>query len=120
VKSLVQISKRCKPAFLNPDEVESGIVFEIVFTEVIPKEETKFKTSDRTILTVKNQNRDFRWGINNTTNDKLVDVFGPDSDLWIGQKVKIDKQQQFVAGKTRSVLYGIPLVQKHVTRPEKK
>lgn len=117
---MVEIEKRCKPPFLNPEEVTSGTVFDIRGVEVVPKEETRFRESDRTILTVMNQGTSNRWGLNNTTSDKLVDAFGSNSDDWIGRRLKADKRKQPVAGKDRLVLYGIPVHQHDETLSPKK
>jgi len=116
---MVEIPKRCKAGFIDPELINDGDTVEILDVDVIPKEETKFGKSDRTILAVTLKGNEYRWGINNITNDRLVDTFGGDSSNWIGKKVTIDKQRQIVAGKERNVLYGIPLSQTSVTPAEK-
>ena len=116
---MVQIPKRCKAGFIDPELINGGDTIEILGVDVIPKEETKFGKSDRTILTVKLKGSEYRWGINNITNDRLVDNFGGDSSSWIGKRVQIDKKVQMVAGKERNVLYGVPLVQTAVAPSEK-
>jgi len=115
----VQTVKRCKPSFLDPGDVGDGEVFKIVAVEIVPREDTKFQRSDRTVLTVNRKGILFRWGINNTTHDRCVDTFTTDTEGWISQQIQVDKQLQIVAGKECTVLYGIPLVQEKIMPAEK-
>jgi len=116
---MAQISKRCKAGFIDPELIDDGDKIKILEVNVIDKEDTKFGKTDRTVLTVMLKGEEYRWGINNTTNDRLVDAFGGDSQSWIGKEVAITKRLMIVAGKERNVLYGVPQVQMQVAPSEK-
>lgn len=119
---LVKIPRRGKAPFLTSKHVENDDLVKIVDKPYIQSaEKSKFK-KERTVLTVavKRTGDILRWGINNTTNDRLVDAFGEDGDLWLDKEIKIHKRIENVRGQDRPVIYGIPSTQQQVAPPEEK
>lgn len=83
-------------------------------------EKSKFG-KERTVVTVKVKRTGevFRWGLNTTSNDRLVDRFGEEGDLWVGKEIRVQKRSENVRGQDRSVLYAVPSVQAEVALAEK-
>lgn len=120
--ALVKIPRRGKAPFLTSKHVENDDLVKIVDKPyIVPAEKSQFK-KERTVLTVsvKRTSDILRWGINNTTNDRLVDAFGEDGDLWVDKEVKIHKRIENVRGQDRPVIYGIPSTQQPIAPAEEK
>jgi hypothetical protein len=113
---MVTIPKRGKDPYLTAQHVEDDDLAEIVEAPYIMDAEKSKFGKERTIVTVQLKRTDetYRWGLNNTSNDRLVEAFGGDGDLWLGKTVKIAKRTENVRGQDRSVLYAIPLEQKNL------
>jgi hypothetical protein len=117
--NMVQVPKRCKSSFLKPSDVEKGDIVTILKPPSFQSaDESTFK-KERTIIDVKlnRTGAEYRWGLNNTTNDALVDGFGSDGEAWVNREVRIDKKIKDVKGKEKEVLYGIPQVQEKKKKP---
>jgi hypothetical protein len=112
---MVQIPKRGKPSipFLSFRDVEDGDLAEIIEPPYIQTADKSKFGKERTILTVKllRTNEIFRFGLNTTSNDRLVDAFSSEGNLWKGKQIKILKRSEMVLGRDRYVLYAIPSVQ---------
>jgi hypothetical protein len=110
VNVLGKIPKRGKPMYLKPEDVENDDLATILDPPIIlDAEDSKFK-KERTVITIvltRNKNI-YRWGLNNTSNDRLVDAFGEEGNLWVKKTVKIQKRLEHVSGKERPVLYAVP------------
>jgi len=76
---------------------------------------------ERTVITIKLKRTGelFRWTLNGTSNDNLLEAFGSDGDLWLGKEVKIKKRIMNVRGEDRHVLYATPSMQTKFEPAEK-
>jgi hypothetical protein len=112
---MVQIPKRGKPKipFLSFRDVEDGDLAEIIDVPYIQTAEKSKFGKERTIITVKllRTNEIYRFGLNTTTNDRLVEAFSSEGNLWKDKQIKILKRSEMVLGRDRYVLYAIPSVQ---------
>ncbi len=59
----------------------------------------------------------YRWGVNITSNDRLVDKFGDEGDMWTGKEIRIKKVAEVVRGEEKFVLYAYPSVQTNLQPP---
>jgi len=118
---MVKIPKRGKDPFLTPKHVVDGDLATIVEAPYIMSAEKSKFGKERTIITVKIKRIDeiYRWGLNTTSNDRLVDRFGEDGDLWVDKEVRVQKRSENVRGQDRSVLYALPSVQAEIAPAEK-
>jgi len=112
---MVQIPKRGKPRiiFVKGHDVEDGDLATIIETPYIQKAEDSKFGKERTIITIKLVRNEeiYRMGLNIHSNDRLVEAFGSDGNLWLNKQVKINKRQEYVLGEERDVLYVIPSLQ---------
>jgi hypothetical protein len=111
--SLVQIPRRGADPFISPVDVEEGDVCTITEPPYIqPAEKTRYQ-KERTVITVQVQRTGevYRWGLNTTSNDRLVEAFGTDGDMWTGLRVAAELREMNVSGVMKTVLYARPLVQ---------
>jgi hypothetical protein len=112
---MVQIPKRGKPSipFLSFRDVEDGDLATIIEPPYVQTAEKSKFGKERTILTIKllRTGEIYRFGLNTTTNDRLVDAFSSEGNLWRDKQIKILKRSELVLGKDRYVLYAIPSVQ---------
>lgn len=118
---MVKIPKRGKPQFLRPEDVQDNDLATIIEQPLIlPADSSKYG-KERTIVTVKiHRIKEIRrWGLNNTSNDRLVDAYGEDGDVWKGKEVRIQKRLENVRGQDRYVLYAQPSVQAEISPAEK-
>lgn len=113
--SMVQIPKRGKPliGFIKGHNVEDGELATIVETPYIQKADDSKFGKERTIITVQVLRTEevFRMGLNTRSNDRLVEAFTGEGNLWKGKQIKIQKRQEVVLGQDRDVLYAIPSMQ---------
>lgn len=118
---MVRIPKRGKPLFLTPEDVEDGDLATILESPYIQAADKSKFGKERTIITVLIQRTKeiYRWGLNNTSSDKLVDAYGEDADFWKGKDVRIQKRLQNIRGQDRYVLYALPSVQAEIAPAEK-
>lgn len=119
--SMVKIPRRGKPPFLKAHHVEDNDLAVIVESPfILSAEKSKFG-KERTIITVKVKRTDevYRWSLNTTSNDRLVDKFGEDGDLWTDKEVKIRKRSENVRGEDKNVLYALPSMQQNLAPAEK-
>ena len=117
---MVNIPKRDKDPFLTPKQVEDGDLAIIIGTpEIQSADKSKFG-KERTIITIKLKRTGeiFCWGLNTTSNDRLVDKLGEDGDSWEGSEVRVEKRIENVRGQDRSVLYAMPSKQTEITATE--
>ena len=107
---MVKIQRRGKAAFLKASDVEDGDIATVVDTPYIQDAEHSQFDKERTIVPVKVKRTDaiLRWGLNTTTNDRCVDKFGEEAQLWVGKDIKIQKRVENVRGMDKPVLYGLP------------
>jgi len=109
---MVQIPKRGKPRipFIKGHNVEDGDLAEIIDYPFIQKAEDSKFGKERTIITVKVLRTEEIWrmGLNTHSNDRLVEAFTGEGNLWKGKQIKILKRQELVLGEDRDVLYCIP------------
>lgn len=70
--------------FLKVDDVKDGQIFTIEVFEKITS-----RIGDRPLIRFKNVEQPF--GLNATNADKLVELFGDDTDDWEGKKIKLIK-----------------------------
>lgn len=118
---MVIIPRRSRPQFLKPDDVVDGDLLEIVEPPYIqPADKSKFG-KERTVVTVciKRTDEARRWSLNTTSNDRLVDVYGENGDLWADKEVKVQKRLENVRGSERHVLYALPSIQQNIAPTEK-
>jgi hypothetical protein len=110
---MVKIPRRSKPTFLTAHDVEDNDLATILEIPYVQDADKSRFGKERTVLTVqlKRTGETYRWGLNNTSNDRLVDKFGEDGELWKGKEVKIQKRDENVRGQDRCVLYALPSVQ---------
>lgn len=118
---MVNIHRRGKDPFLKSDYVKDGDLATIVGKPYIQSAEDSTYGKERTIITVKLKRTDgiYRWGLNTTSSDRLVDKYGEDADSWEGKQVKIRKVLDMVRGEEKDVLYAIPSVQEALGPAEK-
>jgi hypothetical protein len=117
---MVNIPLRGADPFLVPADVEDGDIVTILKEPYIQDaEKTKFH-KERTVISVLVQRTKeiCRWGLNTTSNDRLVKAFGSDGFQWIGKQVRIKMQEMNVSGVNKSVLYAVPSVQTKVAPAE--
>lgn len=110
---MVRIPKRGKDPFLTAKNVEDGDLATIVEPPYIQAAEKSKFGKERTIVTVKLKRTGsiYRWGLNTRSNDRLVNKFGGDGDLWQGKEVHIQKRSENVRGEDHDVLYAYPTEQ---------
>lgn len=110
---MVKIPRRSKPAFLTAQHVEDNDLATIQEPPYILEAEKSRFDKERTIITVqvKRTGETYRWGLNNTSSDRLVERFGEDGELWKGKEVKIQKRNENIRGQDRCVLYALPSIQ---------
>ena len=110
---MVNIPKRGADPFLIPADVENGDLATIVKPPYIQSAEKSKYGKERTIITVqlKRTGEVYRWGLNTTSNDQLVEAFGDEGDQWKGKQVRIKVESMNVGGVNKSVLYAVPSVQ---------
>jgi len=118
---MVRIPKRGKPAFLKPDHVVDGDLLTIIEPPYVQDAEKSKFGKERTLITVqvKRTGDICRWGLNTTSNDRLVDKFGEDGDLWKSKEVRVQKRVENVRGTDRPVLYALPSIQQNIAPAEK-
>jgi hypothetical protein len=118
---MVKIPKRGKDPFLTPKHVEDGDLATIIEPPYIQSAEKSKFGKERTMVTVKIKRTGevFRWGLNTTSNDRLVERFGEEGDLWVGKEVRIQRRSENVRGQDRDVLYALPSVQAEIAPAEK-
>lgn len=112
---MVQIPKRGKDripflTFRNVEDGDQAVIVDVPYIQTAEK--SKFG-KERTIITVKLKRTDevYRWGLNTISNDRLVEKFTGEGNLWVGKEVKIVKRQESVLGEDRYVLYVYPSLQ---------
>jgi len=118
---MVNIPRRGADPFIVPADVDNGDYAVIVKEPYIQDaEKTRFH-KERTVIVVQLLRNDkvFRWGLNTTSNDRLVKAFGEDGALWQGKQVKISIVEMNVSGIQKSVLYAVPVTQTSVAPAEK-
>jgi hypothetical protein len=112
---MVQIPKRGKPriSFIKGHNVEDGDLATIIETPYIQKAEDSKFGKERTIITIKLVRTEEIWriGLNIHSNDRLVESFGSEGNLWLNKQIKINKRQEYVLGEERDVLYATPSIQ---------
>jgi hypothetical protein len=112
---MVQIPKRGKPRipFLSVHDVEDGDLATIIEPPYIQTAEKSKFGKERTIITFKlvRTNEIYRYGLNTTSNDRLVEAFTSEGNLWNGKQIKFLKRVEMVLGEDRAVLYVIPSLQ---------
>ncbi len=103
---MVQIPKRGKDPFLKAHHVENDDL--VVVTAPAYVQEGDF--GERTVVdvTVKRTGEAYRWSLNGTTNDRCLEAWSSDGDLWENKMLKIQKAKQIIRGEEKSVLYGVP------------
>jgi len=110
---MVQIPMRGADPFITPVDVEENDVCTITKPPYIqPEEKTRFK-KERTVITVmvRRTGEVYRWGLNTTSNDRLVTAFGSNGDMWTGLQVAVEQREMNVSGVMKTVLYARPLLQ---------
>jgi N12 class adenine-specific DNA methylase len=118
---LVKILKRVKPKFLKPEDVQDNDLATIIEPPYIQSADKSKYGKERTIITVRihRTGEIRRWGLNNTSNDHLVDAYGGEGDSWKDKEVRIQKRLENVRGQDRYVLYALPSVQAEIAPAEK-
>ncbi len=118
---MVKIPRRGKPPFLKAHHVEDGDLATIIEPPYILDAEKSTFGKERTIITVKLRRDEqlYRWGLNTTSNDRLVEKFGSEGDLWKSKEVRIQKRSEIVRGEEKHVLYALPSIQQSIAPPEK-
>ncbi len=118
---MVRIPKRGKPQFLKPEDVEDGDLATLVEPPYVQPADTSRFGKERTIITfnLHRAKKIYRHGLNNTSNDRLVDAYGDDGDRWNGNDIRFEKRLENVRGTDRNVLYVYPSIQQTITPPEK-
>jgi hypothetical protein len=122
---MVKIPRRGKPRYLKADDVEDGDLATIIEPPQIQDAEDSKFGKERTIITI-NLHRTkgiYRLGMNNTSNDRLVDAYSEDGETWIDKEVRFEKRLENIRGTDRYVLYASPSmpasIQQNLTQPEK-
>jgi hypothetical protein len=113
---MVHIPRRGKPRFIKAENVENNDLATIIEPPNIQSAEESKYGKERTIITLKlhRAKEVFRMGLNNTSNDRLVDAYGEDGILWKDKEIRIQKRLENVRGTDRHVLYVNPSIQKTV------
>jgi hypothetical protein len=109
---MVQVPRRGKLPFLTSRDVENDDLVTILKAPYFQDaEESKYK-KERTVVEVQVKRTElaYRWGLNTTTNDRFVDKWSAEGDVWIGKEAKIQKRTENVRGQEKEVMYGLPLV----------
>lgn len=108
------IPKRIKHPFLTTEQIkdeESATIIEQ--PTILSAEESKFgKEQTLIIVKLKKDGETYRWTLNSTSNDRLVNAFSEEGDLWVGKTVKIQKRSMNIRGEERSVLYAVEVKSK--------
>ena len=115
----MKMHRQGKPPFIRSMQVQDGDLATILEAPyMIDAEKSKFGR-ERTILTIKlhRTGEVYRWGINITSNDRLVDKFGEVAEMWQNKEVKIKKAAEVVRGEEKFVLYAYPSVQTNLQPP---
>lgn len=118
---MVRIPKRGSDPYLTARDVVGGDLATITGPVYIQDAEKSKFGKERTIITVKikRTGKIYRWGLNSTSNDRIVDFYSEDSDLWKGKELKIQKRLMNVRGEDRDVLYAVPSEQARMAPAEK-
>lgn len=122
---MVRIPRRGKPRYLKADDVEDGDLATIIEPPQIQDAEDSKFGKERTIITIKfHRTKEIhRLGLNNTSNDRLVDAYGEDGETWEDKEIRFEKRLMNVRGTDRYVLYASPSIpasiQQNLTQPEK-
>jgi len=106
---------------LKAHHVEDGDLATITELPYIqPADQSQFG-KERTIVTVQIQRTGqlYRWSLNVTSNDRLVDQFGSDGDTWMGKEVRVQKRREIIRGEERYVVYAVPSLQQSIAPPGK-
>jgi hypothetical protein len=100
--------------YLTSADVKDGDIVEIVKgPELRTAEETGF---DRDVfgVTVLLPNKTSKlWTLNKTTYNACWDVFGDESQSWVGKRVRIAMETRKVRGERKTIIYGEPVVEEH-------
>jgi hypothetical protein len=113
--------KRGADPFITSTDVNNGDVATITKEPYIQDaEKTRFH-KEKTVITVTlpKNGKIYRWGLNTTSNDRLVDAFSTNGTFWIGKQVKIKIVEMNVSGQNKSVLYALPIIQNSIAPAEK-
>lgn len=116
---MVQMHRQGKPAFIRGQHVSDGDLATIIEPPyIVDAEKSKFG-KERTVVTIKLKRTGdiYRWSLNTTTNDRLVDRFGEDGGMWQGKEIKIQKRVENVRGEDKDVLYAVPSTQTNLQAP---
>jgi len=113
---MVKILRRGKDVFLKAEDVYDGDVLTIVEPPYVQSAEKSKFGKDRTVVAVSVPRKKgvFRWGLNNTSSDRLLDAFGEEGDLWKGKEVRVKKRNMLVRGEEKAVLFAVPSTQVEV------
>jgi hypothetical protein len=105
----VIIPKRIKHPFLTSEHIQNEESATITDQPtILSAEESKFgKEQTLIIVQLKRDGETYRWTLNSTSNDRLVNAFGEEGDAWVGKTVKIQKRSENIRGQERSVLYAV-------------
>jgi hypothetical protein len=109
---MVQVPLRGKLPFLMAREVENDDIVTVLKAPYFQDaKESKFE-KERTIVEVQVKRTElcYRWGLNTTTNDRFVNKWGAEGNVWIGKEAKIQKRTENVRGQDKEVIYGLPQV----------
>src|SRR3989337_237023 len=89
-----------KPPYLLPNEIEQDDVLEIIEKPyIVPAEKTKWgKERGKAVIKIIRNGIIRTWTMNNTTWDKLIQVFGEDPGFWLNKKVQINKEVRNISG----------------------
>jgi hypothetical protein len=92
--------------WLKPEDIGKESIIEIISPHrVKPKEETSFD-SDVSEVTIRLPNKEERlWTMNMTSLRMVAQLYGQNSDKWVGKKVTLFTKEQNVRGKDKLVIY---------------
>lgn len=102
------LEKLGAPPFLTPADVEQDDLLEIISEPyIVSAEKSKWgKKRGRANVRSIRSGAEYRWTMNTTTWDRLVDAFGTEPNLWIGRKVKVKLENRDVGGVEKTVIFG--------------
>jgi len=110
---MVKIPRRGSDPYLTPllaMDDDLAVITEKPY--ILDANKSKFgKERTGIIIRLKRTGELFRWTLNGTSSDSLMEAFGEDGDLWLNKEVKIKKRVMNVRGEDRHVLYATPSMQ---------
>jgi len=111
----MRIEVTTQSKFLKPEDVKDGDKITIV-SEAI-QEVKEFRGEKKSVVgaSVRLESGEIKdMTFNNTSVKRIVDMFGEDSQDWVGKELTIEKVKMMIEGETKDVVYikeDIPVIE---------